>query len=292
MLKRFLTVFLAGIGLAGIAAGQEMVLNGDFSNNSAGQTVFNMPNAAFNQTIADCTAFGGAGEIDLVYGSDWGPQPPVGNTKLGLHFQGGGEFDAFSATLIGPVFPGQTYRFQCDTVCFPKGGGRLEFGISNSPIAFGTLFYATDLVSNWVHHDMLFVAPTTGQYLTVRIAPAGGSSDGISAYGFVTQLSLISWGTALARVIQLTAIPREIKTGQRSYIVVYLDRPAPPGGARFTVNYSSTALRGPATVTVPAGRRTLRFATFGDNRASSLRRVDVTVSNPISSATTYVLVYP
>ncbi|HRI44246.1 MAG TPA: hypothetical protein PLL78_00090 [Fimbriimonadaceae bacterium] len=281
----------ACLGLAGTAAAQEMVLNGGFTNNTAGSTVFNMSNADFTNTVANCTGFGTAEELDLIYGTDFGPQPPVGNIKIGLHRQANGNSDAFSATLNGPVFPGQSYQLQFDLSALAGGAGSIEVGISNSPNTFGTLVYAADSIDGWVHHNVIIVAPVMGQYLTVREVPGGGG-DGGTNFSCIAQLSLISAGPAFSRVVSLSALPREIRTGQRSVITVNLDRAAPPGGSRFTVRYSSTALTGPATFTVPAGRRWATFIVFGSNRATTARRVDITLSNPASSATTYVLVNP
>lgn len=290
-LRRIIPLLSACICLAGTASAQEMVLNGGFTNNTAGNTVFNMSNAQFSQTVMNCTGFGTAQELDLIYGTDFGPQPPVGNIKIGLHRQGTGDSDAFSATLNGPVFPGQSYQLQFDLSALAGGSGSIEVGISNNPTDFGTLVYAANAIDGWVHHNVIIVAPIMGQYLTVREV-SGGGGDGATSFSCIAQLSLISAGPAFTRVVSLTALPREIKTGQRSVITVILDRSAPPGGARFTVRYSSAALSGPATFTVPAGRRSATFVVFGNNRATTPRRVDVTLSNPASSATTYVLVNP
>lgn len=292
-LRKILAPLALCIGLASLASAQELVLNGTFANNAAGSTSFNMSNAMFNQTVFDCTAFGTAQEIDLIYGTDLGPAPPVGNIKLGLHQQVSGNSDAFSATLLGPVFPGQTYQLQFDLVRWsPANAGGVEIGISNSPTDFGDLVYAADATDAWAHHDVMVVAPNNGQYLTVRVVAPGGGGDGGEPYLFVSQLSLIGSGPVLSRVVSLSALPRVIKSGQRSVITVNLDRAAPAGGSRFTVRYSSTALSGPATFTVPAGRRWATFVVYGRNLATTPRRVDVTVSNPISSASTYVLVNP
>jgi hypothetical protein len=273
---------IALLCLAACGSAQELVINGTFANNTAGSTRFNLTNANFNATVASCTAFGTAQETDLIYGTDLGPQPPVGNIKIGLHTQPTGQFDAFSATLNAPVVAGRTYLLQFDTANLNPTA--IEVGISNSPTAFGTLCYTAQTLVSWSHVNQTIVVPAGGQYLTFRTAanPLGG-------YGYVSQVSL---QTLTPRIVSLTALPREIRTGQRSEITLTLNRAAGAGGANVNITLSSNALRAPTSVRVPAGARTLRFFVYGLNFGTLDRRVDITASNSVSSASTYVIVHP
>ncbi|MBX7132170.1 MAG: hypothetical protein K1X67_05760 [Fimbriimonadaceae bacterium] len=273
----------ATLGLAGAAVSQELVQNGDFSNNTYGVTTFNIDNAGMDANIAFCTGFGDAQEIDLAYGAGWGPQPLTGNTKLGLHRQAPGAIDAFSTTLLAPVVAGRRYRLQYDVT----GGGvglqtSLQIGVSNNAMAFGTLFDDEVGLANWTRVDAVFIAPANGGYLTFRPDPA--IPDG---YVFVTNVSLMP---VSANVASVTALPRDIRDGGRSEITVTLDRVSPAGGTPVAITLSARALVAPTSVIVPAGRRFVKFNVFGLNPSAVDRRVDLTASIGRSARTTSILV--
>lgn len=283
--KSFASVLLAvaaTLGLAGAAVSQELVQNGDFSNNTYGVTTFNIDNAGMDVNIAFCTGFGDAQEIDLAYGAGWGPQPLTGNTKLGLHRQPAAT-DAFSTTLLAPVVAGRRYRLQYDVT---NGGvgvqTNLQIGISNNSMAFGTLFDDEAGLANWTRVDATFIAPASGGFLTFRPDPA--ISDG---YVFVTNVSL---QPVSANVQSVTALPRDIRDGARSEVTVTLDRVSPAGGTLVAINLSARALVAPTSVIVPAGQRFVKFNVFGLNPSAVDRRVDLTASIGRSARTTSILV--
>lgn len=149
-------------------------MNGDFENNSASVTAFNLSNAGFNATVADATAFGTAEEIDLVTGVDFGIAPQSGDWKLGLHTQQvTGLFDAFSLSLSSGVVSGTSYDLQFYGALladFNNATGPIEIGLSSSSTAFGTLIFSGTPTSadSWTLFSSTFIAPVSGSFLTVR----------------------------------------------------------------------------------------------------------------------------
>ena len=111
-------------GCAGVACG-ELLANGDFENNSAASTLFNLTNADFAATMADATAFGTAEELDIVTGLDFGSAPISGDWKVGLHSQDDGDFDAFSLDLVQPVSSGTPLTLSFFAVGEPVFGSPL-----------------------------------------------------------------------------------------------------------------------------------------------------------------------
>jgi hypothetical protein len=190
MNRTFHLLLVAAVALWSIsyaAQGQELVQNGDFSDNTAGATTYNMSNTAFTSIVAFCRGFGTAQEIDLIYGSDNGPPPLVGNTKLRLHRQTNGSFDAFSTTLLSPVVASTSYRLRIDVVSrYTYTETNLQVGISSSPSSFGTLFQSIPVVAGaWESIDVILSAPVGGGYLTFRPDP-----DVVDGLVSVTNVSL------------------------------------------------------------------------------------------------------
>jgi len=207
----YIAAVIVSLGISHSVQCQELVQNGDFSNNSAGATTYNMTNLVFTSTVAFCRGFGGANEIDLIYDSDNGPPPLVGNTKLRLHRQANGTYDAFSTTLLSPVVASGSYRLQMDVVSrYAYTETNLQVGISSSASSFGTLLQSVPVVAgSWTSIDVVLSAPVGGGYLTFRpdpdvvdglvsvtnvsLAPAvdtysvGGTVSGLTGSGLVLQ---------------------------------------------------------------------------------------------------------
>lgn len=288
-ISRISAALVAAFAIAGSAKAVELIQNPFFADNVFGSTAFNMDNAIFNQAIANCTAFGTAQEIDLVYGAAFGPPPPVGNTKLGLHTQFTGNFDAFSTTLLNPLVAGGTYRLQVYSVHQTGAVTDLQIGMSNSPTSFGTLVQTVPNSGSWLFTEVDVVAPLNGQYLTFRPDPSV-----LDGYVALTGLSLVNIALPnnTPKVRSLVAHPRTIRNRGRSEITVTLERPAPPGGATYPITYSSAALQGPTQVFVSGNKRTAKFIVFGHNPTTTNRRVDVRVGTGNGSLTTSILVTP
>ena len=160
--------------------GQNLILNGDFENNGATSSQYNMSNAMFNSLVYNATAFGTGDEIDLMTtDSPYGLLPESGLWKLGIHKSGYpiyGNDDAFSFTLSSPLVAGQQYALSFygqDVVSAQNpGGGQLQVGVSSTPTSFGTLVFAGTLGTNaWTHLTSTFVAPMSGLYLSVQVDP-------------------------------------------------------------------------------------------------------------------------
>src|SRR5205085_2587111 len=80
-----------------------------------------------------------------------------------------------SLTLASPAVVGQTYRLQFAAESDNQLStilGIIEIGISTSATAFGTqIFSANPAAGDWTLYDQTFIAPISGQYLTVSSDP-------------------------------------------------------------------------------------------------------------------------
>jgi hypothetical protein len=170
-----------------------IILNGDFENNTAGSSKDNLSNADFNIFMANATAFGTSEEIDIYTGTyRTSIAPQSGNWKLGLHNRNvpGNPFDGFSLDLANSITAGVSY----DLVFFAAGYDYyhdplvpVQVGLSNSATDFGTLLYAGMPTSAyfWTQFNFSFIAPSDASFLTVRTDPS--VADG---YAFVDNFSL------------------------------------------------------------------------------------------------------
>jgi hypothetical protein len=204
------SVLLAALVPSAPLIGANLILNGDFENNTASATMFNMQNALFTSTVAAATAFGTADEIDLITGSPFGLPPVSGNWKVAIHRSSSGNNDAFSLDLSAPVVAGQSYVldfFAQRVTTFDAGVGAVQVGISGDATAFGTLLFSgvADTTS-WTHFTFAFLAPVNGQFLTVQIdpdaAPTWAHLDNFSltAVPEPTALALLMVGLGCAAV--------------------------------------------------------------------------------------------
>jgi len=161
-------------------SGQNLILNGDFENNGASSSLYNLSNASFNSLVNNATAFGTGEEIDLMTtDSPYGLPPQSGLWKAAIHKSGYpyyGNDDAFSFTLSSPAVTGQQYALsfyaQIVGTSDNPGNGDVQVGLSGSSTAFGTLVFAgTPATNGWSHLAATFTAPVNGLYLTVQIDP-------------------------------------------------------------------------------------------------------------------------
>ena len=163
-----MAVVLVGVALDQIRAA-EMILNGDFENNTASGIDYNMTNSEFNATVADATAFGTAEEIDIITGNSVEFPPQSGNWNLHIHTQRpslSDKYDAFSLDLSSPVFAGSSY-----TLSFYAANyiGDVQVGLSNSATDFGTLIFSErPNPGAWTFFSTSFEAPSNASFLTVR----------------------------------------------------------------------------------------------------------------------------
>ena len=183
-----------------------MIINGDFENNSATGTDFNLNNSAFNSKMHNATAFGTSEEIDLVTGTDYGIIPRSGKWKLGLHQRtiDPTRVDAFSLELSSQVLNGSNYVLQFYAAGFSSAPiGPVEIGLSDNPSDFGVLIYTGLPTSDsaWTQFNHAFNAPVDAAYLTVRNAAETDMYVFVDNFSLVPEpatLCLLALGTILA----------------------------------------------------------------------------------------------
>jgi hypothetical protein len=185
-------IVLLLVAFFAVSAHANLIINGDFEDNTASQTEYNLYHAEFNSTVANATAFGGANEIELATGTDWGLRAQSGQWKLGLHKKSDSslKIDAFSFDLSVPIVSGNTYTLQFFAAGKNGSGpiGPVEVGLSNDPEAFGTQIFTGTPTSTtvWTQFDHVFVAPENAMYLTVRNATSPQEM-----YAFVDNFSIV-----------------------------------------------------------------------------------------------------
>ncbi len=181
----FVLTAVALLAFCMVSPAANLILNGDFENNTAGVTQFNLSNAAFNGFMPNVTAFGTAQEIDIITGTDFGIAPESGNWKLGIHTQTGGPFDAFSMTLSSALVAGNSYSLQFFGAQLSGSTSTIQIGVSTSPTSFGTLIFTGSPTSTtaWTQFNTTFAAPVSGSYITVE-------NVNIGDYSFVDNFSL------------------------------------------------------------------------------------------------------
>lgn len=186
---RFCSLVLAAVvSVAAAGAAQaSLVLNGSFETNSASDNVYNPSNATLNAVLSNFTAFGVREGIDLqTVGSGFGLAPVDGLWKVSPASDLGGNFEAFSMTLSGPLSVGESYdlSFYIERlISGPFDGGSVEIGLSTSATAFGDLVYtATAADAGWTKHSTSFIASNAGGYVTVRVTTDKSSWVGLDNF--------------------------------------------------------------------------------------------------------------
>ncbi len=188
-MKFLLSVIALAVASFATNASANLIINGDFEDNTAAGSLFNMTNADFTATVTGATGFGTSEEMDFVTGTSFGIAPQSGDWKVGMHSRDidGPPFDAFSFALAGPLSVGETYDLS-----FWAAGisidpfGLVEIGLSTSATDFGTLVFSGSPLSfdSWTELSSSFMASIAATFLTVRV---GNPRDG---FAFVDNFSL------------------------------------------------------------------------------------------------------
>jgi hypothetical protein len=160
--------------------GQNVVLNGDFENNTSPGCSFNLLNSTFNNMISDCFAFGLSNEIDIQDTTCFSGPYPGADPQRGLwfisiatHTQVAGNYsDALSMTLSNTLYAGTSYFLsyfeKADTSFGNHTIDSVIFGISNDSSQFGTQISASlPNQVQWNHRRFQIIIPVQGKYLTL-----------------------------------------------------------------------------------------------------------------------------
>jgi len=147
-----------------IVSSGQTILNGSFENNTAGTNQINLPNASFTAMMANCTSFGTYGDLDII------------TTNA---FTGSGT-DMIAMKLSQPLIQGNSYTLTFyDRGCNPWIPYPFDIGVSLTDTNFGTTVLngtQTPVVGVWTQRTVTFIAPNSGQYITVRMN-GGGLGD-------------------------------------------------------------------------------------------------------------------
>lgn len=151
-------------------------LNGSFETNTAAACDYNMSNATFTTKMANATAYGLGGELDIMQSTC-----PYGPSQSGTWFAAlacpSGNTDAFTMRLSAPLVMGVTYTLSFwdkgDIGCCPPGMPVI-IGVSTVAGAAGTVVYTgpTPTTGTWIQRCFSFVAPNNGQHISVSTAGA------------------------------------------------------------------------------------------------------------------------
>lgn len=149
----------------------QVLLNGDFENNSANSTQLNIPNTQYNSFMMDSKAFGSFGNMDIIDSNLFcGSGAQNGNWYVGI--TGG---DSISLKLSDTLIQGNTYHisfYDRFPVFDTPESHPFHFGLSQSDTTFGTIIYTASLADtcSWTQKNFSFVAPNNGQFITIGLA--------------------------------------------------------------------------------------------------------------------------
>ncbi|MBI1342182.1 MAG: T9SS type B sorting domain-containing protein [Terrimonas sp.] len=145
-------------------------LNGDFEMTSATEDEINLPNNQYNSLMSQSYAFGSLGNIDIIRSDSF-----CGPAQQGIWFIAitGGGSDALSLKLSSPLVAGTAYVISFfDRLCPPASilPNPVQVGVSDQEDQFGTpVFTAGIPTDSWTQRKFSFIAPSNGQFITVRV---------------------------------------------------------------------------------------------------------------------------
>jgi len=158
-------------------AKSQIVLNGDFENNSALVCETNLSNSVYTDLMDNSWGFGSSNELDIQEINCGYAIPQSNNWFVSLSKRVDGASDELSLKLSMPLIAGDVYGisyldFAADT--FDNTVVPVEIGLSEAPQSFGTqIISSTPANTEWTRRSFTFIAPNNGQYLTVRVDSAG-----------------------------------------------------------------------------------------------------------------------
>lgn len=168
--QKVAVIFLLSIGCV-FQMYSQAFLNGSFETNTAAACDYNMTNASFTTKMANTTAYGLGGELDIMQTTC-----PYGPSQSGTWFAAlaspSGNTDAFTMRLSAPLVMGLTYTLSFwdkgDIACCPPGMPVI-IGVSTVAGAAGTVVYTgpTPTTGTWNQRCFSFVAPNNGQHISV-----------------------------------------------------------------------------------------------------------------------------
>ena len=154
----------------------QVLLNGDFENNTAVVDQINITNSMYNSLMSNSYAFGdwngggpNGGDMDIISSATYCDFAPHGLWYVALT---SGGTDAISLELSLPLTVGESYLVTYFDRACPSisAGPPLKFGVSLQNDNMGTVVHVADAPFQngiWTTHSFTFVAPVAGSYLTV-----------------------------------------------------------------------------------------------------------------------------
>ena len=195
-------VLLLGAGVAASVQGATLLHNGDFEDNTAVGSQYNLTNAAFSSAMAYATAFStNYEELDiLTSGNAIGIiAPQSGSWMVGLHQNTAGPnyIDAFSLALISPIVAGRTYELDFYAVGYSIGTlGPVEIGLPRE------IDHTHPALSDFLEdlETTQLLLPETRSYgRHVKLSLEPDQTSGVSSYvlGTAARSSITSWNTCV-----------------------------------------------------------------------------------------------
>ena len=183
-----------------LLSAQNLVVNGDFENNSSAGCDYNNPNSTFDSKMPGCTAYGPSSEIDIMdSGGCYGPAGPVGATKIALACNGDSVNDALTMSLTGALVPGNSYTLKVHLYAHIESWSPsqlpLQIGLTTVAGTQGTVVATlTPTTTVFTQMTATFVAPLAATHLS--LAALTNSVDG---WTHVDGVELTGGGFSLAK---------------------------------------------------------------------------------------------
>jgi len=177
-------------------AGAQTFLNGSFENNSVTTCEINtISNLQFNALMPYTYGIGATETIDVF---DATVCPSYGTAQEGNFYVSveNNSADSTQSTMISlqlsdTLQAGSTYTFcYYDRGLFTLGYGPIALGLSSNNSTFGTQIYVSPILDTvWTQRTVTFVAPVTGNYITVKYAGLNGGGI-VDDFGACTKSSV------------------------------------------------------------------------------------------------------
>jgi hypothetical protein len=188
MKKKFLILTISVLSSCYLFS--QTFLNGGFELNNTEIDLINLTNEFFDSYMDSTTAFGAEGNLDILTSNSYCDSSAVeGNWYVALT---GGGSDAFSMKLDNPLIVGNSYTISFfDRFCIPYDdwvgdNSLVEIGLSLIDGEFGNSIYTTTSLptSAWALRTFSFIAPVSGQYITVKLNSGGTLTTWLQVDGF------------------------------------------------------------------------------------------------------------
>lgn len=165
-------------------------INGSFEQTMIISDSVGISASSFNSNLTGVNASGNIQNLDIINSLNQCGAAQNGTIFIAMYGNNNG---TISLKLTTPINAGVLYKL-CfyDRACAPANSLPLNIGVSDNDSTQGTLFYNTPFIAKqyWTKHTISFIAPVTGQYITLGIS-GGSNTDKVQFDNFAFNCSTL-----------------------------------------------------------------------------------------------------